>query len=650
MPGILYLAAAIKTSQLTKDSYYVKTRHYNTTVQCFNEITEDIISNLPECIGFSCYCWNLPYYKKLARHIKNIIPTVKIIFGGPEISVKDEKECREFFRECPEADLIVLGEAEEKIPFLVNALCNQCYDRISDLSGYSFNPAAVNYSRIDTHEIIPLSHIPSIYPYSIDVKRSHTCGIHIVYECSRGCPNKCIYCQFIRWRNKQETFPCEKIKRELKWLLDQEVEGIHFADAVFDKDPEFAKKIISFVNTHNRRSTLLFYCSFADLTDELADLFEKTQCQIGVGVQSTNRDVLKILKRAHFKRFFGDSAKILKKRSVNFYIELMFGLPGDTIDSFKKSFEESLNIDPSFIMIFPLALIKGTPLGSNPESFNVIKYSEQEIRSLDLECDIKYLNLGLSQDFRLKDLELFDDVVLTCFYYYNRFQHCLRYLQKRWRYGSFNLYQTIGKKTKSFLKNTGQIPSNRGFTSEFKNEIRVIFKDILKMIHAGSEEKNAFKELYKIDFYRITVLHSPNREKIYLSLNSFHTLDKTPPLIESSDRIIKNAFGKIITINYTFEDLLNLHVLKNTIQKSSSIIYIYAPYNHADASIITLTEEQKFIIDLISYDHGLKYKSLTNSFRKFFRNTEYKKSISDGFLYSLLKELNKCNIIKILRR
>jgi hypothetical protein len=171
----------------------------------------------------------------------------------------------------------------------------------------------------------------------------------------------------------------------------------------------------------------------------------------------------------------------------------------------------------------------------------------------------------------------------------------------------------------------------------------------MNLMLVSAEEKNAFKDLYKIDFYRITVLHSPIREKIFTFLRSFRILDKIPPLIDLSDRIIKNTFGKIITVNYSYENLLNLSFLRSNIKEIYSVIYIYAPYNYADTSIMTLTKEQEFIINLLSSDHGLKYKSLTNAFRKFFKNSEYGKYISDGYLYSLLKDLYKRDIIKIVK-
>jgi hypothetical protein len=54
----------------------------------------------------------------------------------------------------------------------------------------------------------------------------------------------------------------------LAWLLRQRVDGIHFADAVFDRDPAFAKEILEHVAAHQQSSTLLCYCSFNNLDSQ----------------------------------------------------------------------------------------------------------------------------------------------------------------------------------------------------------------------------------------------------------------------------------------------------------------------------------------------------------------------------------------------
>lgn len=51
---------------------------------------QDIYSYKPEIIGFACYIWNIEMTRQLISLIKSVMPEVKIIFGGPEVSYEPE--------------------------------------------------------------------------------------------------------------------------------------------------------------------------------------------------------------------------------------------------------------------------------------------------------------------------------------------------------------------------------------------------------------------------------------------------------------------------------------------------------------------------------------------------------------------------------
>ena len=647
LPGIVYLAAALKRSPVTAEKYEVATRHFNRTVQDIHEIVSDIAAQGPDCLGLACYCWNMTFHLEVAQAVKEKLPQVKIVLGGPEIGIGDTSASTSFFNENPYVDLLVFGEAEEKISVLIDAVLRGSFDQLTHVSGYYFNPAIGAYSNLNNAEVSELREIPSIYPCPIEVKRSSGCGIQVVYEASRGCPHRCIYCQFTHWRKKQESFPSDRVRRELAWLLEQEIDGIHFADAVFDRDPEMAKRILRFIIANNRRTTIFCYCSFHNLNGELADLYEKTQCQIGVGLQSTDTGVLRILRRSYPKRLFENVSRFLKNRSVNFYVDLMFGLPGDTLEIFQKSFEDSLRINPSFLMLFPLALINGTALGDDPGRYGVISYNEDDLNGLNLQCDIEYVNLGLSENFGIGDLETFDDVTLTCFYFYNRLSVCLRFLQKKWQARLFTLYQLIGHRTKEYLSRTGEKPTNNEFSVSFTQEVEAILKDMLNRAGADEKEIRVFNELYKIDMFRNVVMQSQNRKKIFDTISKLNTCDAFPNAIQPSMKLIKSTFGKVITIECSVQELFNLSHENETLPQKQHSVFVFAPYSRADAHIVLLDEKMKFIIDLLTTDRGLRYKSIYTAFRKQFQKTIETEDVLESILTNALKQLYKYEIIKI---
>ncbi|MES2780328.1 MAG: cobalamin B12-binding domain-containing protein, partial [Bacteroidota bacterium] len=76
------------------------------------EKPEDIASYCKdfEVVAFSCYIWNITQTLAVARALKALNPTIKIMLGGPEVSYEYSDVIT-----LPEVDYIILGEGE--IPF-----------------------------------------------------------------------------------------------------------------------------------------------------------------------------------------------------------------------------------------------------------------------------------------------------------------------------------------------------------------------------------------------------------------------------------------------------------------------------------------------------------------------------------------------------
>ena len=57
---------------------------------------EEIISNNPDIIGFSCYIWNMENTVMICNEVKKINSDVKIIVGGPDVSSVPEKSLNKY--------------------------------------------------------------------------------------------------------------------------------------------------------------------------------------------------------------------------------------------------------------------------------------------------------------------------------------------------------------------------------------------------------------------------------------------------------------------------------------------------------------------------------------------------------------------------
>lgn len=272
-------------------------------------------------------------------------------------------------------------------------------------------------------------------------------------------------------------------------------------------------------------------------------------------------------------------------------------------------------------MLFPLSLIKGTELADQSEQYGILPYPREKIRQLNLMCDISYENIGLYRDFKEKDLEIFDDVTLTVFYFYNRFYFSLSHLVKRSSQTPFALFRQIGEKTKKYLKETGLRASNTSQMQGFEDVLFALFSDILCRENAAENELKAFKELFNIDILRIILLTSSQRIKIFRSLTD-KKQDGTPASFSCANdnyRAQRSSHGKIVTIPYALQDLFNLHLLKDAIARIPAQLFIHAPFNAWNVKIEQISPLERFCIEYIPENRGVRINTIVQAAMRQFR-------------------------------
>ncbi len=479
---------------------------------------------------------------------------------------------------------------------------------------------------------------------------SAECGFAYVLETTSGCPYRCIYCQFGHASNRIRQYPREKTNAEIATLLAQGADCIHFADSVFDADLNRAKDLLELYCKNNIRTSLFLYCSFVRIDEEIAHLYQKSQAQICVGVQTTNPTALQTIRRNHVTRLFAESGTLLRTMNVNFYTDLIFGLPRDTMHDFKKTFNDVLGIKPAFLMPFPLAIIAGTPLADMADDLQVKPIPAEDIASLQLMCDIRYDNIALSKDFTLEQLESFDDSTLAVFFFYNRFRLSLDYLESRCGIDGFSLYREIGRKTKKFLVHKGIVATNMVSIDGFHSEIFQIFVQQLAHLNCSHNERDAFEELFKIDIFRILMLTSPERIKNFKERQLlFGELQSEIACTEELEKlhVFKNTFGKVIQIGFSWDDLQRLSSLQGSIIPCKSSVFVHAPYEQWSAQVVPLRNHHEDAIEILGSTRPLKMSSFVRQLSRSIKNSS---GGSEGSAQSSLRYLFQKKIVGVRKQ
>jgi oxygen-independent coproporphyrinogen-3 oxidase len=95
--------------------------------------------------------------------------------------------------------------------------------------------------------------------------------------------------------------------------------------------------------------------------EKISVLKDNNVNRLSIGVQTFDAELLKKLGRSHNREDVYDTIREAKKAGIyNMSIDLMFGLPGQTMDMFKRSVDEALALDVPHISSYSLQIEKKT--------------------------------------------------------------------------------------------------------------------------------------------------------------------------------------------------------------------------------------------------------------------------------------------------
>lgn len=189
--------------------------------------------------------------------------------------------------------------------------------------------------------------------------------IHIPF-----CASRCIYCDFYSTtlRNKSHEYVDALIKeyndRSDFLPREESLRTIYIGGGTPSQLP--AREICRLIDVLNQKSVeeITIEANPEDVTDEwIADLAHIQNLRISMGVQSMNDDELQMLNRRHNSHKVIEAVKIMHNAGIsNISLDLMYGLPSQTIDSWKRSIEGILALNPEHISAYCLSIEEGTKL------------------------------------------------------------------------------------------------------------------------------------------------------------------------------------------------------------------------------------------------------------------------------------------------
>lgn len=293
----------------------------------------------------SCYTWNWQITKALAKQFKTLNPECLIIFGGPHVP----DDAREFLNSNSYVDLVVHGEGEYVLKEIFDAhLSRNGYELIRGTE--SIHHKAPPQARIMDLDTLPSPYLTGAIWDVVDREklRSGDKKWMAVWETTRGCPFQCTYCDWgsaiaQKMRKRDE----ETLYRELDWFKENDLNNFWLADSNFgifkDRDTRIATQIAN--KSSEEKPLVMKVLGWAKIPlKRVLPIANIMRDQLGKGMelalQTLDITTLKTIKRHNANLKFEDMSDLsrqLNNYNLQGYIELILGLPGETVDSFKDN-------------------------------------------------------------------------------------------------------------------------------------------------------------------------------------------------------------------------------------------------------------------------------------------------------------------------
>ena len=231
-----------------------------------------------------------------------------------------------------------------------------------------------------------------------------------------GCPHQCVFCnQRTISGQKTAALPGAKaqIQRWLQWLRpSKNNEAAFYGGSFTGLDMDLQKQLLALTDElleqgiigSVRLSTRPDY-----INAEVLSLLREHRVElVELGVQSLDDAVLQKAERGHTVEAVYTAHKLLKEYGFKTGIQLMVGMPGQDFASVQDTAAKVAQLRPDIARIYPLLVIKDTPLAHSYEQGAFVPLSLEEaveqsayLYKTLTQAGIKVIRIGLQPDEEL---------------------------------------------------------------------------------------------------------------------------------------------------------------------------------------------------------------------------------------------------------
>jgi hypothetical protein len=378
-----YLQASALLSPTVRERFEFSVR----TIVVSDRDAVDALCDLEaDIVGVSTYVWNAKVVRKFIERVAASRPDMHIILGGPQVMHQAESYLGESLPHL----VICNGEGEVTFRQYLEAIADPRRG-LASVRGLSFYEGGRVVTTPPNERLAALETIPSPYLNGLVELNDQS---FVILETNRGCPFKCNYCYWGAATNsKVHKFSQDRIFNEITALAEARVPAVFIVDANFGmlaRDVEIARHI---AECHDRFGfpANIYFCSSKNTPERVSEIIQ-IWAQSGVvssqpvSLQTMSPTALAAVERSNIKHeTYATLQATLDALDMESYIELIWPLPGETLQSFADGIDRLCAANSNSILGYPLMLLNNIPLLERAEEFGfstVFRDGRHERRAL----------------------------------------------------------------------------------------------------------------------------------------------------------------------------------------------------------------------------------------------------------------------------
>ena len=208
-----------------------------------------------------------------------------------------------------------------------------------------------------------------------------------IYIHTPFCKRRCIYCDFFS-TTQSEKKPayiyalCQELDLRKDYLEGEDIETIYLGGGTPSQlsQEELEEIFSTLYNIYKVKedAEITLEANPDDLTPEYVHMLRSLPInRISMGIQTFQEETLKLLHRRHTARQAIEAFQRCREAGFqNISIDLMYGLPGETLDTWKQDLQQAIALRPEHISAYHLIYEEGTALWKLKEQHQVEEADE----------------------------------------------------------------------------------------------------------------------------------------------------------------------------------------------------------------------------------------------------------------------------------